>query len=417
MKTCTRRFGTLNLTLAVLLSLAETSSRAAPPAAGAPSPSGSVELVESVPIETTLDHADIPNTPDVWLGLVRRAQKTLDLAQFYVTSQPGSAFAAVLAEIGKAAERGVRVRLIADGEFARVYPDELQRLGALPNAEVRRLDAKRLMGGVLHAKYFIVDDREAFIGSQNFDWRSLQHIQELGVHVTAPGALATLRDVFDTDWALAGGGTPSARVRTGEVPPAPDVVTFGGTPVTLRLGVSPMGWLPHEGQWDLPQLLDIIDGARKTLAVQVLTFQPGPARGRSLNPLSAALERAAARGVQVQVLVADWCKRKKVVSALKRLQKVPGITIKFITIPQWTGGFLSFARVIHAKYLVADGERAWLGTGNWERDYFLAGRNVSVFVDGRAFAEALQRFFRTGFDGPYATPVDPNADYTPPRVQ
>jgi phosphatidylserine/phosphatidylglycerophosphate/cardiolipin synthase-like enzyme len=76
-----------------------------------------------------------------------------------------------------------------------------------------------------------------------------------------------------------------------------------------------------------------------------------------------------------------------------------------------------FARVAHAKYMVVDGERAWVGTSNWEGDYFTHSRNVGLVVEGAAFAAQLERVFHDAFAGPYAEPVDPRKTYEPPRVQ
>ena len=38
-------------------------------------------------------------------------------------------------------------------------------------------------GGVLHSKAMVVDREVVFLGSANFDWRALEHIQELGALV------------------------------------------------------------------------------------------------------------------------------------------------------------------------------------------------------------------------------------------
>ena len=68
-------------------------------------------------------------------------------------------------------------------------------------ATVRHLDLKRVPGGggVLHAKYFIVDDRDAFFGSQNFDWRALEHNYELGARWDLRPRLTLSSAVFRLD--------------------------------------------------------------------------------------------------------------------------------------------------------------------------------------------------------------------------
>ena len=55
-----------------------------------------IELVETAPIETTLDHADIPNAADVWLEMIGGAKRSIDLAEFYVSDQAPSKFTPIV---------------------------------------------------------------------------------------------------------------------------------------------------------------------------------------------------------------------------------------------------------------------------------------------------------------------------------
>ena len=87
-----------------------------------------------------------------------------------------------------------------------------------------------------------------------------------------------------------------------------------------------------------------------------------------------------------------------------------------VSIPAWSGGFIDFARVVHAKYLVVDDEAAWIGTSNWSRDYFVQTRGVAFIVHGPAFATQLTRFFQDDWNSAYAAPVDPSRIYTPPKI-
>ena len=66
--------------------------------------------------------------------------------------------------------------MLVEQSFVKVYPDTIDRL-ATAGAVVRRAD---FTPGILHAKYIVVDQRTCYLGSQNFDWRALEHIVELG---------------------------------------------------------------------------------------------------------------------------------------------------------------------------------------------------------------------------------------------
>lgn len=358
------------------------------------------QLVETAPLETALDHADIPDAADVWLDMIHGAQRSIDLAQFYASNHQPSRLEPIVAALEAACARGVRVRFLAEQGFGKVYPDTLERLRKA-GAQIRAIDFKHLEGGggILHAKYFLVDDREAFFGSQNFDWRAIEHNYELGARTTLPHVVGGLAAIFAGDWARAGGDP----LPVTHVPPP-----TGG----IALVASPPKLLPGGVDWDLPRLVALLDGAKTSIAVEALGYLAG-----DWNELEAPLKRAAARGVEVQLLFADWTKRGKTIRGLQALARVPHITVKLTTIPAWSGGFIPFARVSHAKALIVDGTRGWLGTSNWEKDYFYRTRNVGVTIDDPAVAAQLSAFFATLWTQPYAIVVDPNATYTPPRIE
>jgi len=374
------------------------------PAAFSPTAPPGFELVESVPIETTLDHPDLRDAADVWLDMIAGAHASIDLAEFYASNHQPSRLEPIVAALEAAAARGVRVRFLAEQSFVKTYPDTLDRL-ARGGASVRHLDLKAVPGGggILHAKYFVVDDRDAFFGSQNFDWRALEHNYELGARVRDPAVVGGLAAIFAADWARAGGEPAPDR----RAPPPHGALTLVASPPEL---------LPAGVPWDLPHLVQLLDGATATITFEALGYR-ADADGAPWDALEAPLLRAAQRGVHVQLLLADWSKRPRTIAGLQKLARVSNIAIRLTTIPVWSGGFIPFARVTHAKTLVVDGTRGWLGTSNWEKDYFTRSRNLGVIIDEPALAAQLATFFATLWQSPYATPVDPDATYTPPRIE
>ncbi len=352
----------------------------------------SIELVETIPVECAIARV-APDAAETWLAMIRQAHRTIDLAEFYASNAPGSRLEPIAASLEAALHRGVRVRFLVEHSFVKVYPDTLARLAAA-GATIRELDLSTTTHGILHAKYFVVDDRDAVFGSQNFDWRALEHNYELGARVRDPAIVADLAAIFARDWAQAGGEPlPTAR--------APH----------SALVASPPSMLPDGIAWELPAIVAALDSARHTIAVQLLTYRAG-----DWTALEAPLLRAAARGVHVELMLADWSKRPKTLPGILALARTPNIAIRFVTIPLAARGFIPFARVTHAKLLVVDGTHGWLGTGNWEREYFDASRNVGLVVDDAVLAAQLARFFRALWDSPYARPVDPNATYEPPKI-
>jgi phosphatidylserine/phosphatidylglycerophosphate/cardiolipin synthase-like enzyme len=366
----------------------------------APPPDPALELVETAPVETSLRHAELREAWQVWPEMIAQAKVRIDLGEFYATDRPPSRLTKVIAALEAAVARGVRVRFIADAGFAKHETAVLGELGAR-GIQVRKFDVKASMGGVQHAKYFIVDGREAYLGSQNFDWRSLEHIQELGIRFRQPDAVRALEDIFETDWALAEGKPPPRPSTAYEFPQH----TKDGAEVTLV--ASPRGFLPDERLWDLPALVELIDSAKRSVRVQLLTWSEVP-------ELQQALTRAAARGVPVQLLTSDWELRPKTLRELRALD--PRIAVSILVIPQGSAGFVPYSRVAHAKYCVVDGARGWVGTSNWEPDYFFQSRNVGLLIDGGQIPAQLEAFFTGNWTSQFAAPFDRAREYTAPRI-
>jgi phosphatidylserine/phosphatidylglycerophosphate/cardiolipin synthase-like enzyme len=259
----------------------------------------------------------------------------------------------------------------------------------------------------------VVDRREVFVGSQNFDWRSLEHIQELGLRVVDEGVARVVADVFASDWALAAG---EQLPESDEDHAFPARFGAGDELVQLTPVFSPKSLLPDPGLWDLPRLVELVDSAEQRVRLQLLSYSTTDREGRYFDTLESALRRAAARRVSVELLLADWSKRKGQIEGLQSLQALPNVTVKLVTLPQASSGFIPYARVVHAKYLVVDARRAWLGTSNFSRDYFHSSRNLGFLIDGAPLAGRLDAFFEDLWTSDYATQVDPSATYEPPRV-
>jgi phosphatidylserine/phosphatidylglycerophosphate/cardiolipin synthase-like enzyme len=52
----------------------------------------------------------------------------------------------------------------------------------------------------MHAKIIVVDNQQAFVGSENISTASLDHNRELGLIVSDQNVLTTLQQTFQQDW-------------------------------------------------------------------------------------------------------------------------------------------------------------------------------------------------------------------------
>ncbi len=374
-----------------------------------PMPAGpvEVEVVTTIPVETSISGAGTRAASTVWPEMIRGARNTLDVAEFYLSTEPGSALEPVIAEVLEAGRRGVRVRILSDAGMAMTYPGTLARLKGKPGIEARHFDWRKLNGGILHAKYFVVDGREAYVGSQNFDWRALSHIHETGLRIRDPRFARALANIFEADWRYSGGDAAAYREPTATPP-----VRF---PKDARLVASPAEFNPPGVGNALEELIRLLDSSRQRVTVQLLSYSVETPKGRFV-PIDEALRRAAGRGVSVRLLVADWNLRPSQVAGLKGLALVPNIEVRFAVIPPAARGFIPYARVVHSKVMRVDDDVCWVGTSNWGYDYFFRSRNVEVILKHPDIARVLDRLFLSLWEGPYVHRLDPDREYQAPRI-
>ena len=369
---------------------------------------GEAQLALSVPAGTDLAVSGVAKTQEVWLQLIRGAHRSIDWAAYYVASSRGESLDPILLELSRAAARGVRVRIIVDKQMSRSDPAALDFLSRMPGAAVRILDFNLIATGSHHAKYFVVDNREAFLGSQNFDWRSLSQIHELGVRIVQPHIAGQLAFLFEMDFAL-------AQDRNDTLESNPPVMPRGPT-ATMEVGVSPPQLSPDGIRPALPVLLEVIRGAKSQLNIQLLRYSAHSGSER-WDTLEEALREAAARGVRVQILVSNWSTHSPEIGDLKELSRFPNVEVRIASIPELPGRFIPYARVIHSKYVVADEQVVWLGTTNWERAMFMASRNVDVVLRRESIAKQAQQIFLRLWNSSYSAPIEVSKEYVPPRVR
>ncbi len=377
-----------------------------------------VELVESIPDETTLDNPDIRNTKEVWLELINNAKLTLDIETYYISNKEGEPLQEIISAIQVAAKRGVIVRIISDSKFYKTYPHTLDQLKSEHNIAVRIINFHKVMDGVMHAKYFIIDGTVTFLGSQNFDWRSLKHIHEIGIVIRDERVAMTYSQVFNLDWEYCDSNSKDVALQKLIKPDIkyPISLLIDSTTVLLTPTASPTEFIPDQKLWDETAIIRLIDQASKEICIQVMTYSAqGHDRKTYYDKIENALRRAATRGVKVKLLAADWSTSKPKIDYLKSLAALQNIDVKISTIPQHSSGFITYARVEHCKYMVVDSKSFWIGTSNWEQDYFYNSRNVGVVIDGAQISEKLREVFRKSWESRYAQTIQLEKKYIPPK--
>ncbi len=386
--------------------LALGAPRAAQAQAGIQPQPPATRLVQSVPAETELADPALPFARDVWVEMLHGAKVSVEAAEFYVTSRPGSALEPVLEELEKAGARGVKVRFLLSSKMLDQDPPSVARIRRIPGAEVRSFDLAGVARGILHAKFFVVDGREAFLGSQNFDWRALEHIHELGVQTSEPVILSRLARLFAIDWAFAGDR------KLPVLPPQPPMSARS----QVELVASPPFLTPKDIRPASEALVDLLDQAKLSVRVQLLTYSPISGQDRFWPLLDNALRAAAVRGVKVRLLVSDWVLGGRALPHLKALALIPNLEVKVASIPEAKEGHIPFSRTIHSKYLVVDETHLALGTSNWEESYFTESRNIELIFRDSPLAGQAARIFDRLWTSRYAFALEPGKAYEKRKV-
>ncbi|WP_332860857.1 phospholipase D-like domain-containing protein [Janthinobacterium svalbardensis] len=373
------------------------------------------ELVHTSPVETSLTNPDLREPVAVWRELFDGAKKEIVIAQFYAVSKPGTAFEKVLDSLTAAGQRGVKIRFLLDQKGVGLSEAAtIARIKAIPNLDLRLIDFNKITGnGIVHAKYLAVDGEVAYIGSQNFDWRSFEHIHETGLRITEPAMVSQVQAIFEQDWqaqALTSQGS-RATVLNSKVVPA----NYAQNAFLLA---SPNAYNPAgvgDSETGLPALLA---EAKSEVRIQLLDYAPlsyGPNRTRPYYAvIDNAVRAAAQRGVKIKLMVSAWNTEAPAIAYLKSLALVPNVEIRIVTIPTASTGFIPFARVIHSKTMSIDGKLAWVGTSNWAGGYFDLSRNLEVVLRNDAMAQRIAALHEQTWSSAYAQPIDINRQYPKP---
>ena len=248
------------------------------------------------------------NRAEEWMrriAMIRDATSFLYLSTYYIEHDEYGV--ELLDALGAARQRGVAVNLLLDGFGQQLggvlmSPEikaalasrllDLQRAGAVVTIYRPRRRLQRWLGGGHHVKIQVSEAGEAIFGSSNITQTSFEGWNEYSVSLRGPVVRALLE---------------SYREIGGSVEPAHldhlDAIANGAAadieldywccnPNLQQGALGPLGWRGPNIVTD--RLAEMIAAARQSIALTSFYFKP-------VEPLLAALEAAARRGVDVEV--------------------------------------------------------------------------------------------------------------------
>ena len=269
------------------------------------------------------------------LDEIAAARRTIDLEIYIVTDE------VILQALEDAVRRGVAVRVILEEHPFGGAGGQPEILARLEEAGI----AVRWGNPVFrftHIKAMVVDNAVAIIMNQNLTESAFTANRDFGVVTNRPDAVRTAAAIFEADW-----------TRGPEPSPQPLVVS----PTNARA-----------------ELMGLVRGAGSTLEIYAEVLRDAE--------MLAALAAAAERGVDVRLVVSD----SPEFAAERADLAAAGVDIR-----------LASSLYIHAKVIVADGEKAFVGSQNLSATSLDLNRELGIVLDDPVSLARIMRTFEIDF--------------------
>ena len=363
-------------------------------------------------------------------GLVRRfdsAQREILVSIYHFTGRQ------IADSLARAAQRGVSVHIYAEGVPVGGLPDKTLRL-------FRRLIRSGVTVSILrgdkdkqilkrfrydHSKYAIIDREWVVIGTENYGTTGHPIDTRYGnrgweIQIKNPDLVADLLKVWRWDTGRSNLdvvlGDERLRVDGGSAEQAPELVgpsKSKSKPKRLGTYLNPAAPLSSQGEMALQLVLSpdnslsergaiigMVNAAQRELLVLQNSMPTRWGRGRKkvASPLVSAVVAAARRGVKTRVLLdavfyqLDPLKpdgNDDTVRYLNALAKKEGLDLKARIIDLETIGLSK----IHAKGVLVDGDKTFVGSQNWSENSFRGNREVGVVIESKAVNGYYRRLF------------------------
>ena len=252
---------------------------------------------------------------------------------------------ALLAAVIAAQRRGVKVRVILNPARRGGEPENEATRRELEKAGVEVLDANPEFA-VTHEKSVVIDDELALVQSLNWETKNLTETRDYAVATGHRHEVEEVVACFEADW------------HRKHFKPDPHAHLI---------------WCPLNGR---DRIAEFIDRAKHTLFVQNERYQD--------QVIIERLVRAAARGVKIHLMARPphTLKKDKLVEGVGGIRILDDVGVKVHKLKHLK---------LHAKMLLADGERAIVGSINFSPGSFDSRRELAIEVDDHHVVKALHR--------------------------
>ena len=134
------------------------------------------------------------NVKLLYLLSIASARRTIDIQSPYIVLDSSLRWS-----LAQARGRGVRVRLLTDGDHTDAGPVKAASRAGYDALLSQGISVAEFVPTMMHVKTMTVDGSWSIVGTANLDNRSLELNDELVVGVQDPALASTLREAFDAD--------------------------------------------------------------------------------------------------------------------------------------------------------------------------------------------------------------------------
>lgn len=283
------------------------------------------------------------------LDAINRATKSLRIKMFVFTDP------SLLAAVIEARHRGVQVRIMLNPRRRNGVSENDESRGQLETAGIEVRDSNPAFD-LTHEKSMVVDDTAAFVKSLNWETENLTSTRDYAIVTAHAHEVAEVINGFEADWSR------------------------------QDFASEHLIWCRGNGRERITQF---INQAKHSLWLQNERYQD--------QMMIECLVRAKERGVKVHVMArpAHTLKTDKLIEGVGGLRILSDVGIKVRKLK---------GLKLHAKMLLADGERAIIGSINLAPGSFDSRRELAIEVDDKHIVDRLHEIVH--HDWKNAHPLD-----------
>ncbi|WP_398483544.1 phospholipase D-like domain-containing protein [Tardiphaga sp.] len=277
---------------------------------------------------------------------LRAARRSINIRMFLFTDPT------LLDEVIAAKKRGVHVRVMLNPARRSGESENDETAAALAAAGVEVRDSNPAFA-LTHQKSMVIDDGLGFVESLNWETRDLTETRDYAVTTTNKLEISEMVDCFDADWAKQ------------DFEPHPD---------------SQLIWCPNNGR---ERIGAFIDAAEESLFIQNERYQD--------TDIIERLVRAVTRGVSVHIMARQphKLKKNKLIEGIGGLRIMHDVGAKVHRLNDMK---------LHGKMLLADEERAIVGSINLTPGSFDDRRELAIETDSHHVVKRLVHTARHDWD-------------------